>query len=155
MESKLKYAPNLELIDALTQPPKRPRGRPPKDKNAEVLEILHEKAQVVRDYENTQLAISHIKDTLDALKDLLQELREMAPASQSPQLFQTASILSKTRLDGANMLANLCNGSEKKEKKESSATPAKSNHLHLNVTSAQFGELIATQVKRAKDGIEE
>lgn len=99
---------------------------------------------------NTKVAVEHIKDTLTTLKDLLDDLKKLAPASQQGFLFQTAAMIAKTRIEGSNMLASL--------EKASQSAPvdgrggARSNHLHLNVTSAQFGEFIASQVKKTKNG---
>lgn len=98
---------------------------------------------------NTQVAVDHIKDTLDTLKDLLDDLKKLAPASQQGFLFQTAAMIAKTRIEGSNMLAAL--ESSPKKVSEENRGGARSNHLHLNVTSAQFGEFIASQVKKAKN----
>lgn len=101
--------------------------------------------------ENKKAAVEHIKDTLSTLKDLLDDLKDLAPASQQGFLFQCAATLAKTRIEGANMLAAL-EGHGGVKTKEDGRGGARSNHLHLNVTSAQFGDFIASQVKKAKNG---
>jgi hypothetical protein len=144
------YNPEPELIEALARPvvdhsnlTSTDETTTPKD-----IEVL-KTHQMVLSEENTKIAVEHIKDTLSTLKYLLDELKLLAPASQQGFYFQTAGTLAKTRLDGANMLAALEAGQKAKEEKRGGA---RSNHLHLNVTSAQFGEFVAAQVKKSKDG---
>lgn len=98
---------------------------------------------------NTRVAVDHIKDTLNTLKNLLDDLKKLAPASQQGFLFQTAAMIAKTRIEGSNMLAALENNPKKAS--EENRGGVRSNHLHLNVTSAQFGEFIASQVKKSKN----
>jgi hypothetical protein len=151
MNSKDKYKPDSRTLDELKKPMidksisndraliPQIEGHTPRLAEEQVIEL---------NSENTEIAINHIKDTLETLADLLRDLKDLAPASQQGFLFQTAATIAKTRLEGSNMLASLeKNVNLKKENRGG----ARSNHLHLNVTSAQFGEFVSSQIKKVKD----
>lgn len=147
-----KYKPADATIDALSHSVLDDVKSKP---DAEVIEIeghsprMAEEQVIELNNANTQVAVDHIKDTLDTLKDLLDDLKKLAPASQQGFLFQTAAMIAKTRIEGSNMLASLENNKAKENQEKRGG--ARSNHLHLNVTSAQFGEFIASQVKKTKN----
>lgn len=151
------YKPEPAVVEALAKPA---LSRTSDDATEAVVVIpevqghvprIAEEQVIALSDENRQAAVDHIKDTLTTLKGLLDDLKELAPASQQGFLFQCAATLAKTRIEGANMLAALEGGTGAKVK-EDTRGGARSNHLHLNVTSAQFGEFIASQVKKAKNG---
>lgn len=148
--NKNSYSPEPEVIEALARPVLDSTTKEVVEAEVESAPAKTTNEQVPLDDENTKIAVEHIKDTLLTLQDLLHDLKELAPASQQGFLFQTAAIIAKTRLEGSNMLAAL--QGKTKPPSEEKRGGARSNHLHLNVTSAQFGEFIASQVKKAKDG---
>jgi hypothetical protein len=147
------YSPDPALVEAIAKPVLEKKEEA---SAAIVPEIEGHKPRMAEEQvitltdENRKVAVDHIKDTLTSLKDLLDDLRALAPASQQGFLFQCAATIAKTRIEGANMLAAL-EGSGGKIKEENRGG-ARSNHLHLNVTSAQFGDFIASQVKKTKNG---
>jgi hypothetical protein len=147
------YGPDASTVEALAKPVLETKEESP----VIVPEIeghtprIAEEQVISLTEENRKAAVEHIRDTLSTLKDLLDDLKQLAPASQQGFLFQCAATLAKTRIEGANMLAALEGGGGVRGK-EDTRGGARSNHLHLNVTSAQFGEFIASQVKKAKNG---
>lgn len=130
MARQSKYAPDTKLVQSLASPIVKADVKTPEviDKD-QFVPSAQDGGDIVLSSENTEIAINHIKDTLDTLKKLLDDLKELAPASQQGFFFQTASVIAKTRLDGANMLASLQDPSKKPKEEKRGGT--RSNHLHL------------------------
>jgi hypothetical protein len=150
------YKPEPSVVEALAKPAIARTDDNGADSAVVIPEVeghsprIAEEQVITLNDENRKAAVDHIKDTLTTLKGLLDDLKELAPASQQGFLFQCAATLAKTRIEGANMLAALEGGPASKAKEETRGG-SRSNHLHLNVTSAQFGDFIASQVKKAKN----
>ena len=145
------YEPTSDIIDSLkTGTTPRRANLPQVVPEGDALVPMTEEEREDERSKTMDLAVDHVKDTLFILKGLMQDIAELAPASQQGFFYQTAATLAKTRLEGSHLLAALAAGSIKPITDEKKGE-MKSNHLHLNVTSAEFNNMISTQIKKAKN----
>lgn len=151
MSDKIDYKPEAEVVEALARPviDEKPTQEIIPEIAGHTPTLCPQQTITVTSSENKELAVKHIRNTLDSLEHLLNDLNKLAPASQKGFMYQTAAMIAKTLLDGSHMLHALDASEQKPKETRGGAT---SNHLHLNLTSAQMAELVEAQIKKNKNG---
>lgn len=98
--------------------------------------------------DNKSIAAKHIRDTLNDMRLMLQDMKSLGRASQSSWFYSAAGVLAKNLIDGAKVLHALENDKNPKD----GSPKTVQNHLHLAVTSDQMSEMVQAHIKKKKNG---
>lgn len=97
--------------------------------------------------DNKSIAAKHIRDTLNDMRLMLQDMKSLGRASQSSWFYSAAGVLAKNLIDGAKILHAL-----ESEKNQDKSPKTVANHLHLAVTSDQMSEMVQAHIKKKRNG---
>lgn len=148
MSDSKEYTPTSAEIEGLAKPAIDPAPTVPVEIEGYKPTLAANQSIAVTSEETKQKALESIQETMDDLKHFLKDIKSLAPASQSSYFYQVAALIAKTRVDAARVLFELSNGGAPAKDKRGGPT---SQHIHLNMTSAQMADVVAKQIKAKKE----